>query len=116
MSLLKRIRFVRNRRAEKSRTILLKKLEIARQILIDEYHAKKIILFGSLLYEKKVHPFSDIDLIVEGLGENYLKAGGRLIDALGECIDLKPIEMLDEDFKKQVLQYGEIIYSADDKD
>ena len=116
MSLLKRIRFVRNRRSEKIKTILLKKLEMARQILVDEYHAKKIILFGSLLYEKKVHPFSDIDLIVEGLGENYLKAGGRLIDALGECIDLKPIEMLDEDLKKQVLQDGKVIYSDEDKD
>ena len=53
---------------------------------------------------------------MEGLRENYLKAGGRLIDALGECINLKPIEMLDEDFKKHMLQYGEIIYSAGDKD
>tara|TARA_Y100000031_G_C7953784_1_gene262721 strand:+ start:190 stop:414 length:225 start_codon:yes stop_codon:yes gene_type:complete len=73
-------------------------------------------LFGFLLCEKKLHPLFDIDLIVEGLRENYLKAGGRLIDALGECINLKPIEMLDEDFKKHMLQYGEIIYSAGDKD
>lgn len=111
ISLLKRIKHVRNNRSEKVKKQLLKKLEVAKHILVNDFHAKRIILIGSLNCEEKVHPFSDIDLIVEGLGENYLKAGGRLIDILGECIDLKPFEMLDKNFKKQVLKFGTIIYS-----
>lgn len=106
-----RMAIVRKRRIEKSRKVLLDKLEIARQILINEFHPKRIILHGSLSRENDVHPFSDIDIIVEGIEDNYLKAGGRLIDVLGECIDLKPLEMLEKDFKDYVLQYGKVIYT-----
>lgn len=107
----KRIEDVRKSRSEKAKKLLLEKLETAKQILINDFHPRKIILFGSLLTEDKVHSYSDIDIIVEGLGDNYLQAGGRLIDALGECIDLKSLEMLDDDFKNQVLKFGKVIYS-----
>lgn len=111
-TLHERMMLVRERRIEKNRKVLLDKLEMAKQILINEFHPKRIILYGSLVRENDVHPFSDIDLIVEGLGDNYLKAGGRLIDVMGECIDLKPIEMLEKDFKDYVLQTGKIIYDS----
>lgn len=111
VSMLERMKFVRRSRSEKNRKILLKKLEIAKKILVREFHAKRIILFGSLISENAIHPFSDIDLVVEGLEKNYLKAGGRLIDALGEHIDLKPFEMLDDNFKKQILKDGKVIFS-----
>lgn len=110
-TLHRRMVMVRGRRIEKSKRILLDKLEIAKHILINEFHPKRIILHGSLAYGDDIRPFSDIDLIVEGLGDNYLKAGGRLIDTLGECIDLKPLEMLEKDFRDYVLQTGKIIYS-----
>ena len=103
---------VKGIRVEKNKKALLDKLEIAKQILIKEFRPKKIILFGSLAYGDNIHHFSDIDLAVEGLGDNYLKAGGRLIDELGECIDLKPLEMLEKDFKDYVLQYGKVIYTS----
>ncbi|MBI5749030.1 MAG: nucleotidyltransferase domain-containing protein [Nitrospinae bacterium] len=111
-SLYQRMTIVRGIRVKKNKKALLDKLEIAKQILIREFHPKKIILFGSLAHGKEVHPFSDIDLVVEGLGDNYLKAGGRLIDEVGECIDLKPLEMLEKDFKEYVLQYGKVIYTS----
>ncbi|MBI5746645.1 MAG: nucleotidyltransferase domain-containing protein [Nitrospirae bacterium] len=103
---------IREKNIRKSKEILLGKLEIAKQILINEFHPKKIILYGSLADGNHVHPFSDIDLAVDGLGDNYLKAGGRLIDALGECIDLKPLEMLEKEFKDYVLNHGKMIYSS----
>ncbi|MBI5183909.1 MAG: nucleotidyltransferase domain-containing protein [Nitrospinae bacterium] len=90
----------------------MKKVEIAKNILVQEFHAEKIILFGSLAVDEMIHTFSDIDIIVEGLGDNYLKAGGKLIDTLGELIDLKPFELLDDIFKKQVIQKGKVIYSS----
>lgn len=112
-TLYQRMAIVRKKRVEESKNILLEKLEIAKQILINEFHPKKIILHGSLARGKDVHPFSDIDLIVEGLGDNYLRAGGRLINTLGECIDLKSLEMLEKDFKDHVLKTGKIIYISD---
>lgn len=113
-TLRQRMITVRKRRSNENKKALFDKLEIAKQILINEFHPKKIILHGSLAGGKGVHRFSDIDLIVEGLGDNYLKAGGRLLDELGECIDLKPLEMLENDFKDYVLQSGKVIYTAND--
>ncbi len=113
-SINQRIKFVRMQRTKKTRRMLLDKLKKASQILVDKFHVKKIILIGSLNNKKNIHPFSDIDLIVEGLGNNYLKAGGYLIDHIGDCIELKPFEMLDEDFKDYVLLTGKAIYTSDD--
>lgn len=111
-TLHQRMMGVRERRIEKNKKALLDKLEMAKQILISEFHPKKIILHGSLVHGNGVHNYSDIDLVVEGLGDNYLKAGGRLLDELGDCIDLKPLEMLEQDFKSYVLQYGKVIYTS----
>ena len=111
-TLHQRMMGVRERRIEKNKKALLDKLEIAKQILISEFHPKKIILHGSLAHGNCVHRFSDIDLVVEGLGDEYLKAGGRLLDTLGDCIDMKPLEMLEKDFKDYVLRYGKVIYTS----
>lgn len=113
-SINQRIKSVRMQRSEKTRKMLLDKLKKASQILVDKFHVKKVILIGSLNNKSNIHPFSDIDLIVEGLGNNYLKAGGYLIDHIGDCIELKPFEMLDEDFKDYVLLTGKVIYTSDD--
>ena len=43
-TLYQRMAIVRKKRVEESKNILLKKLEIAKQILINEFHPKKIIL------------------------------------------------------------------------
>ena len=104
------MKLVRKRRVEGIRKQLLDKLEIAKEILVNKFHAKRIILIGSLLNEHNLHYFSDIDIVVEGIGSDYLKAGGYLIDHIGDCIDLKPLEMLDENFKEHVLLTGKIIY------
>ncbi|HIE35689.1 MAG TPA: hypothetical protein EYP89_00425, partial [Candidatus Omnitrophica bacterium] len=71
----------------------------AKEILIEEFSPKRIIVFGTFV-KGNLHNFSNLDIIVEGLGDDYLKAGERLIDMLGEDIDLKSFEALDEDFKK----------------
>jgi predicted nucleotidyltransferase len=109
-----RMKFVRKSRVKKIRKLLLDKLEVAREILVNKFHAKRIILIGSLQNGNNLHHFSDIDLVVEGLGKDYLKAGGYLIDHIGNCIDLKPFEMLDENFKEHILLTGKVIYLSDD--
>ncbi len=114
-SMKQRMKFVRQNRIEKIRKQLLDKLEIAKEILVNKFHAKRIILIGSLRSGNNLHHFSDIDLVVEGLGSDYLKAGGYLIDHIGNCIDLKPFEMLDENFKEHILLTGKTIYFRQDR-
>lgn len=52
--------------------------EVARtcaQRLVQDFGARKVYLFGSLLEDDLVHDWSDIDLVVEGLeGRLYFKA------------------------------------------
>jgi len=96
--LVERIEEVR-RKYFKEKRELQNKLKKAKEILIEEFSPKRIIVFGTFV-KGNLHNFSNLDIIVEGLGDDYLKAGERLIDMLREDIDLKSFEALDEDFKK----------------
>jgi predicted nucleotidyltransferase len=107
--LVRRIEKVRKKNILRKKIQLQNKLKKAKEILLKEFSPKKIIVFGSFV-KGNLHNFSDLDIIVEGLKDDYLKAGGRLIDVLGEDIDLKPYEALDEDFKKKVIKEGKVIY------
>jgi predicted nucleotidyltransferase len=91
-------------------------LEPIIKLLVDEFGATKIILFGSLL-TNKFHQESDIDLAVEGIqSRDYFRALAKVND-LGECpIDLKPMEDLDPYFLGKVLQKGQCIYEKNHGD
>ncbi len=84
------------------------------QLLIEQFYATQIILFGSLA-KGTFHRDSDIDLAVAGIStENYfsaLAALNRLSDSFQ--IDLKPLEDLDPHFYQRVMQTGECLYGAD---
>jgi len=53
----------------------------ASQILKEEFHVSRVVLFGSTLTPDFFHERSDIDLAVWGIDERqYLRAVGRLLD------------------------------------
>ena len=66
--------------------------EIAHQaarLLKEQFAAKRVILFGSLLNLDRMHPDSDIDLAVWGLPEqDYLQAVAQLLDLSDFSVDL----------------------------
>jgi len=86
--------------------------EIVR-VLVGEFGAKQIILFGFLV-RGGFAPGSDIDLAVAGIRKaDYfaaLAAANRLTPL---WVDLKPLEDLDPHFRQRVLATGECIYEAD---
>jgi predicted nucleotidyltransferase len=74
--------------------------------------AKRIILFGSLHQGGRFHRGSDIDLTVEGIpAQKFSRASADLMMALDWPIDLKPLEEVDDFFRKMILQKGELIYA-----
>lgn len=107
--LLETIKKIRRRISRQRQKELGEKLIRIKEILTKEFHPKRIYLFGSFI-KGNLHSQSDIDIVVEGLGDDWLRAGGRLIDTLGECVDLKPWELLDEDFRREVVRRGKLIY------
>ena len=70
-------KFKEDEKAKKKKIKLFKQLASdAANILIKDFKAKKVYLFGSTLDEKIFHEKSDIDLAVEGLN---LQKGRNLI-------------------------------------
>lgn len=81
-----------------------------KDILVNDYHVKKVILFGSILQAGDFNGRSDIDIAVEGLAKDiYFKALGRLMFATDFEVDLKPIEDVDELMAERIKR-GRVIY------
>jgi predicted nucleotidyltransferase len=82
------------------------------RILVDKYHVRSVVLFGSLA-EHAVTAWSDIDIAVEGLEPAlYFKALADLRDLLPADVDvdLVPIEKALPPLKSRVAQSGERVY------
>jgi predicted nucleotidyltransferase len=64
----------------------------------------KVYLTGSLLREGDFYPFSDIDLAVEGLREDYFKLLVDLEELMGRWVDV--IEFEKCRFREQIERQG----------
>ena len=92
--------------AEKARSSLDKIAEV----LIEEFNANKIVLFGSLV-KGDFGEGSDIDLAVAGTRRyDYFTALAAVNELTEFWIDLKPIEDLEPSFLDKVLTTGEVLY------
>ncbi|MBI4966232.1 MAG: nucleotidyltransferase domain-containing protein [Desulfomonile tiedjei] len=60
----------------------------------------KVYLTGSVLQEGKYYPFSDLDIAVEGLEEDYFETLVQLEDLLDRNVDL--IELESCRFKQEI--------------
>ncbi len=106
-------RIIANRlkKIEAHKKVLQDDLQKSIEILTKYYHVKSIILFGSMA-GGKITLGSDIDLIVEGLGYQFVKALGHCMKECRTKIDIKPLEGLDPQFKQAVLEKGRLIYES----
>lgn len=94
--------------AEKARSDVQKIVEI----LVNNFHAQQIILFGSLV-KGKFSDRSDIDLAVAGIPkQEYFTAVAAANQITPFWVDLKPLEDLEPHFLHRVLTTGECIYEA----
>jgi uncharacterized protein len=101
---------------ERERLVRAKQLrEVAytcAQRLVQDFGARKVYLFGSLLREDVVHLRSDIDLAVEGLeGARYFQALSALWRLLptGVELDLVPLEEARAGLADRVRAEGELL-------
>lgn len=84
--------------------------------ILKKYPVKKIIPFGSLAKNNRLHAGSDIDLAVVGLpSDQFFTAYGEIMMTSDFNVDLKPLEDLEPFFKQQILSIGEVIYAATDQ-
>ena len=75
---------------------------------------RKVYLFGSVIKDKLLSTWSDIDLAIEGLqGTMYYKAYACLLKNSRFPIDLKPFEELEVSTKEKIKKEGWILYEKE---
>ncbi|MGA7932397.1 MAG: nucleotidyltransferase domain-containing protein [Kovacikia sp.] len=79
----------------------------AAQVLKQEFGARQVWLFGSMLEVKRVRAESDIDLAVAGLPDDrYLEAVVRLLDLSDFSVDLVQVEHARSRIREVIEQKG----------
>ncbi|MBI4648950.1 MAG: nucleotidyltransferase domain-containing protein [Bacteroidia bacterium] len=103
------------RRAENN--FLLKKLfrneayRLAQILEKEKFVFKRIYLFGSVVSDKPVTAWTDVDLAIEGLEAGmFYKVYAYLLKSSKYPIDLKPLEELEIIQQKKIKKKGELIY------
>lgn len=79
-------------------------------VLVKQFGAKEVILYGSLAEEKYFDVASDIDLAVKGLGDEYFKAFGYVLRMNKFDIDIRPYEDMPAAWRKKVIKEGRYLY------
>jgi len=80
------------------------------ELLVRDFGAKRVWLFGSLAKGATFRRNSDIDLAVEGLrADDLFRAVGRALGLSDFSIDLKPIEELPAAWRERILKEGEAL-------
>lgn len=92
----------REREQERQRVLSRVKKDLAR--FFRDKQVAKVYLTGSLLREGDFYPFSDIDLAVEGLQEDYFKLLVDLEELMGRWVDV--IELEKCRFREQIERHG----------
>lgn len=77
-----------HRRRERDRLRLLQRAEAMLPVFFAGKRVKAVYLTGSLLREGQFRAFSDVDVAVEGLEENYFEVLVQLEDLLDRQVDL----------------------------
>ncbi len=83
------------------------------RVLVEQYSAQRVWLFGSLAHRRFLHAASDVDLAVEGLpAEVYFQALAMIWDLLppGFELDLVPLEGAKPDLLGVIQKEGELLY------
>ena len=72
---------------------------------------RRVYLWGSAVSDKPLSPWSDIDLVVEGLAPDlFFKAYAVLLRNADYPVDLKPLEEMDAQVQDRVRREGRVIY------
>ena len=78
--------------------------------LVKQHGVKRVILFGSVVRQRRLRPDSDIDLAVEGMpGESYYRIVGDLWTEQGRRIDLIRLEAMRPAFRELVEREGKLL-------
>jgi predicted nucleotidyltransferase len=82
-------------------------------MLVHDFGARRVYLFGSLAREGRFHERSDVDLAVEGIApDRFFKAWAAAGARSNVPIELVDMDEVGETMRKLILEYGELLCDA----
>jgi predicted nucleotidyltransferase len=82
-------------------------------MLVHDFGARRVYLFGSLAREGRFHERSDVDLAVEGIApDRFFKAWAAAGAHSNVPIELVDMDEVGETMRKLILEYGELLCDA----
>jgi predicted nucleotidyltransferase len=92
----------------RARERLLERIREAAVVLKSRFHARRVVLFGSLAHAAWFRPDSDVDLAVEGLSsDDYWRAWRAVEEIIGDRpVDLVEIETVGESLQRSIQRHG----------
>lgn len=85
----------------------------AAEVLVRDFGARRVYLFGSLLQEGRFHERSDVDLAVEGIApERFFKTWAAVGADVRVPIELVDIDEVGETMRELILEHGELLCDA----
>lgn len=102
----------RHRRAQQARRAGMRAdAERLARTVASRFPLERLYLFGSVAENRPLAAWSDMDLAVEGLPpDRFLELAGALASATSYTVDLKPIEGLAEDQRRQIRLRGVLLH------
>jgi predicted nucleotidyltransferase len=91
-SLLEKITEEKARKREEKRIRLLSETIVKLKTFFEGKRVRHVYLTGSILRERNFYDFSDIDVAVEGLEEDYFRTLVEIEDLLDRDVDLIELE------------------------
>jgi predicted nucleotidyltransferase len=83
------------------------------EVLVRDFGATRVYLFGSLLQEGRFHERSDVDLAVEGIApERFFKTWAAVGADVRVPIELVDIDEVGETMRELILEHGELLCDA----
>jgi predicted nucleotidyltransferase len=87
--------------------------ERAAQVLVRQFQANRVYLFGSLAQDGRFQERSDVDLAVEGIApERFFKAWAAASGHSSVPIELVDLDEVGEPMRKMILEHGELLCDA----
>jgi len=83
------------------------------QMLVREFDASRVYLFGSLAEDGRFQERSDVDLAAEGIApERFFKAWAAAGRHSHLCVEVVNLDEVGEPMRKFILQHGELLCDA----
>ena len=89
-----------------------KDFESILNMIVIDYHPKRIYQWGSLLHPDQFRDYSDIDIAIEGIvePEAYFDMLGKAQSMTKFPVDIVQLEKIEPEFAESICKEGKVVY------